>query len=92
MKIKLLHFSHILLCFKVLTCYSIFLELRNDHTEITEKINQNIQVLHSAKPACSLSLSRDAGNSEIDVMLRNDTYRLSLHISVPAALEFLFHF
>ncbi|KGN61045.1 26S proteasome non-ATPase regulatory subunit 9 [Cucumis sativus] len=39
-------------------------ELRNDHTEITEKINQNIQVLHSAKPACGLSLSRNAGNTE----------------------------
>lgn len=39
-------------------------ELRNDHMEITEKINQNIQVLHSAKPASSLSLSRDAGNTE----------------------------
>ncbi|XP_038889104.1 26S proteasome non-ATPase regulatory subunit 9 [Benincasa hispida] len=39
-------------------------ELRNDHMEITEKINQNIQVLHSAKPASNLSLSRDAGNTE----------------------------
>ncbi|XP_022969625.1 26S proteasome non-ATPase regulatory subunit 9-like [Cucurbita maxima] len=39
-------------------------ELRNDHTEITEKINRNIQVLHSVKPASSLSLSRDAGNTE----------------------------
>ncbi|XAR66757.1 hypothetical protein NMG60_11013084 [Bertholletia excelsa] len=38
--------------------------LRNDHKDITEKINQNIQLLHSAKLASKSPLSRDFGNTE----------------------------
>ncbi|XP_022999763.1 26S proteasome non-ATPase regulatory subunit 9-like isoform X2 [Cucurbita maxima] len=53
-------------------------ELRNDHTEITEKINQNIQVLHSAKPASSLSLSKDAGNTEVSNGQRSSVTTVAL--------------
>ncbi|CAK7338202.1 unnamed protein product [Dovyalis caffra] len=36
-------------------------ELRSDHKEITEKINQNIQVLHSARLAPNSSSPKDSG-------------------------------
>lgn len=35
-------------CVMFATCY-LFVELRNDHKDVTEKISQNIQLLHSAK-------------------------------------------
>ncbi|KAL8493031.1 hypothetical protein ACS0TY_024297 [Phlomoides rotata] len=38
-------------------------ELRNDHKEITEKINQNIQVLHSAKLTPSIASVKDSEQS-----------------------------
>ncbi|XP_015580997.1 26S proteasome non-ATPase regulatory subunit 9 isoform X1 [Ricinus communis] len=37
--------------------------LRNDHKEITEKINENIQVLHSARLASRSPSVKDSGNS-----------------------------
>lgn len=36
-------------------------ELRNDYNDVTEKINQNIQVLHSAKLAPSSAHNKDSG-------------------------------
>ncbi|XP_040997159.1 26S proteasome non-ATPase regulatory subunit 9 [Juglans microcarpa x Juglans regia] len=39
-------------------------ELRSDHREITEKINQNIQVLHSARLPSKSSPPKDQGNDE----------------------------
>lgn len=38
-------------------------ELRNDHKEITEKINQNIQLLHSAKLTTTTASVKDSGES-----------------------------
>jgi hypothetical protein len=37
-------------------------ELRNDHRELTEKINQNIQVLHSARLPSGSSPPNESGN------------------------------
>uniref|UniRef100_A0A5B6YTF9 Putative 26S proteasome non-ATPase regulatory subunit 9 isoform X1 n=1 Tax=Davidia involucrata TaxID=16924 RepID=A0A5B6YTF9_DAVIN len=39
-------------------------ELRNDHKDITEKINENIQVLHSARLAPRSLPLKDSGNVE----------------------------
>ncbi|KAA8522867.1 hypothetical protein F0562_009290 [Nyssa sinensis] len=39
-------------------------KLRNDHNDITEKINENIQVLHSARLAPRSSPPKDSGNVE----------------------------
>ncbi|XP_061344637.1 probable 26S proteasome regulatory subunit p27 [Gastrolobium bilobum] len=39
-------------------------ELRNDHKEITEKINQNIQILHSARLGNRSSPFQSSGNDD----------------------------
>ncbi|XP_059453131.1 uncharacterized protein LOC132183741 [Corylus avellana] len=39
-------------------------ELRNDHRELTEKINQNIQVLHSARLPSGSSPPNESGNDD----------------------------
>ncbi|WVZ21060.1 hypothetical protein V8G54_008382 [Vigna mungo] len=39
-------------------------ELRNDHKEITEKINQNIQILHSARLESRSSVYKNPGNGD----------------------------
>lgn len=44
-------------------------ELRNDYEDITETINQNIQVLHSAKLAPSSTTAKDSSKSMILVLL-----------------------
>lgn len=41
--------------------FIVIVELRNDHKEITEKLNENIQVLHSARLAPKSSSLRDSG-------------------------------
>lgn len=41
--------------------FIIIAELRNDHKEITEKLNENIQVLHSARLAPKSSSLKDSG-------------------------------
>ncbi|XP_038695298.1 26S proteasome non-ATPase regulatory subunit 9-like isoform X2 [Tripterygium wilfordii] len=41
--------------------------LRNDHKEITEKINANIQVLHSARLAPRSSSTIDSGDDEMSI-------------------------
>ncbi|KAF5749513.1 26S proteasome non-ATPase regulatory subunit 9 [Tripterygium wilfordii] len=46
----------------------LFAELRNDHKEITEKINANIQVQHSARHVPRSSSTEDSGD---DVMSNN---------------------
>lgn len=38
-------------------------ELRIDHQQITDKINENIQVLHSARLAPKSSVAKESGNS-----------------------------
>lgn len=40
-------------------------ELRNDHKEITEKINENIEALHSARLAPRTSFPKESGMAEI---------------------------
>ncbi|VVB16381.1 unnamed protein product [Arabis nemorensis] len=39
-------------------------ELRNEHSEITEKINVNIQILHSVRPTSRASSTKDSGCPE----------------------------
>ncbi|CAH2069582.1 unnamed protein product, partial [Thlaspi arvense] len=39
-------------------------ELRNEHSEITDKINVNIQILHSARPTSRASSTKDSGPAE----------------------------
>lgn len=50
-------------------------ELRNDHKDITETINQNIQVLHSAKRAPSSTPAKDSsdvlGSTVLDYSVNN---------------------
>ncbi|KAJ6382227.1 hypothetical protein OIU77_030806 [Salix suchowensis] len=41
-------------------CVFVSIELRNDHKEITEKIDENIQVLHSSRLA-----TKDSGNDGV---------------------------
>ncbi|PIN00950.1 26S proteasome regulatory complex, subunit PSMD9 [Handroanthus impetiginosus] len=41
-------------------------ELRNDHKDITEKINQNIQLLHSAKLTPTIPSVEDSGPKDQD--------------------------
>ena len=36
-------------------------ELRNDHKDITEKMSQNIELLHSAKHTTATSSVKDSG-------------------------------
>lgn len=39
-------------------------ELRNEHSEITDKINVNIQILHSVRPTSRASSAKDSGPQE----------------------------
>ncbi|KAL0735035.1 hypothetical protein Bca4012_011245 [Brassica carinata] len=39
-------------------------ELRNEHSEITDKIDVNIQILHSVRPTSRVSSTKDSGPEE----------------------------
>ncbi|XP_010483352.1 PREDICTED: 26S proteasome non-ATPase regulatory subunit 9 [Camelina sativa] len=39
-------------------------ELKSEHSEITEKINVNIQILHSVRPTAKASSTKDSGSEE----------------------------
>ncbi|XP_010452991.1 PREDICTED: 26S proteasome non-ATPase regulatory subunit 9 [Camelina sativa] len=39
-------------------------ELKSEHSEITEKINVNIQILHSVRPTARASSTKDSGSEE----------------------------
>ncbi|XP_034699626.1 26S proteasome non-ATPase regulatory subunit 9 isoform X1 [Vitis riparia] len=55
-------------------------ELRNDYKDITEKINENIQLLHSARLAPRSSLHKDLDNDE-----GSNNQDLSTATAVPSA-------
>ncbi|KAK6944348.1 Nas2, N-terminal [Dillenia turbinata] len=71
-------------------------ELRNDHKDITEKINQNIELLHSARLAPTSS-TKDSDSSPVDAIgsasmndgLLNDSSSamdVDIIVSIPFAL------
>lgn len=56
--------------------FVLFVELRNDHKEITEKIDQNIQILHSAR--LGSSVYKNPGINKESVFLCMQIYMLEL--------------
>lgn len=76
--------------------FSIFLllaELQNDHKDITEKINANIQMLHSVRVGAKSS-SQDSGlfwvNDVILLMPRYVEYLMVLPFRNSLLSEFIF--
>jgi len=61
-----------------LVIFVLFVELRNDHKEITEKIDQNIQILHSARVGSRSSVYKNPGINEESVFLCVQIYMLEL--------------
>ncbi|KAI3771867.1 hypothetical protein L6452_03038 [Arctium lappa] len=66
--------------------------LRNDHTDITEKISQNIELLHAARlaPKCSTAVAGDvAGSNMHDISSSNGGVSISemdVDVSRPFAM------
>lgn len=67
-------------------------ELRNDHKEITEKINENIQVLHSARLATKDSVVGNAvpSSTSHNVVLRDSPSSMDVDMmaSIPFAVVY----
>ncbi|XP_059455292.1 uncharacterized protein LOC132185545 [Corylus avellana] len=49
---------------KITHLRALMFQLRNDHRELTEKINQNIQILHSARLPSGSSTPNELGNDD----------------------------
>ncbi|XP_004242595.2 uncharacterized protein [Solanum lycopersicum] len=64
-------------------------ELRNDHKIITEKIDQNIQVLHSARLASSPSSVKDSGvqGSVVNIGSSSSPGNYSVTAATSAAMD-----
>ncbi|XP_015080328.1 26S proteasome non-ATPase regulatory subunit 9 [Solanum pennellii] len=64
-------------------------ELRNDHKIITEKIDQNIQVLHSARLASSPSSVKDSGvqGSAVNIGSSSSPGNYSVTAATSAAMD-----
>ncbi|WZZ21527.1 hypothetical protein YC2023_122914 [Brassica napus] len=50
--------------FSLLSKVRVCVKLRNEHSEITDKINVNIQILHSVRPTSRASSAKDSGPQE----------------------------
>uniref|UniRef100_A0A7C9DXH4 Nas2 N-terminal domain-containing protein n=1 Tax=Opuntia streptacantha TaxID=393608 RepID=A0A7C9DXH4_OPUST len=66
-------------------------ELKNDHKDLTEKINQNIQLLHTAKPSSKTSAVMDSENRKetsqsVDHVQMRDTADADVTVKIPFAM------
>lgn len=60
--------------------------LRNDHEDITEKINQNIQVLHSAKLAPTSVAAEDTSTDMISISVLFESSQTFIELSCDVVL------
>ncbi|CAH8358733.1 unnamed protein product [Eruca vesicaria subsp. sativa] len=56
-------------------------ELRNEHSEITDKINVNIQILHSVRPTSKASSTKDSGPEQRSLSSAVTALSASMHTS-----------
>ncbi|KAK6156612.1 hypothetical protein DH2020_010860 [Rehmannia glutinosa] len=63
-------------------------ELRNDHKDITEKIDQNIQLLHSAKLAPTSASVKDSDSKDQDANIgMSSSFSNSIARGAPIAMD-----